>query len=86
MNIFEIANKYKSYLIEKRRFFHLYPEVSFKEYHTSAAIKKELDDMGIPWVSCGYDTGILATITGEKPGKTILLRSDMDALYNGIVI
>jgi amidohydrolase len=80
MNIFEIANKYKSYLIEKRRFFHLYPEVSFKEYHTSAAIKKELDDMGIPWVSCGYDTGILATITGEKPGKTILLRSDMDAL------
>lgn len=80
MNLVEIANKYKSYLIEKRRFFHANPEVSLKEYQTSTAIKKELDAMKIPWVSCGYETGILATITGKKPGKTILLRSDMDAL------
>lgn len=80
MNLFEVANKYQSYLIEKRRFFHAHPELSLKEYHTSAAIKAELDQMGIPWVPCGYETGILATITGKKPGKTILLRSDMDAL------
>lgn len=80
MDIFEISNKYASYLIEKRRFFHTHPELSLKEYQTSATIKKELDLMGIPWVPCGYDTGILATIQGGKPGKTVLLRSDMDAL------
>lgn len=80
MDIFEIGNKYASYLIEKRRFFHTHPELSLKEYQTSATIKKELGLMGIPWVPCGYDTGILATIQGGKPGKTVLLRSDMDAL------
>lgn len=80
LNIFEIAEKYRSYLIEKRRFFHAHPELSFKEYNTSEAIKNELDDMGIPWIPCGGETGILATITGELPGRTILLRSDMDAL------
>lgn len=80
MNIFETADKYHSYLIEKRRFFHARPELSQKEYNTSTAIKQELDYMGIPWIPCGFDTGILATIKGTLPGKTILLRCDMDAL------
>lgn len=34
----------------------------------------------MPYVQCGLETGVLATIKGGKPGKTILIRGDMDAL------
>lgn len=80
MNLKEAAAKYGDYLIEMRRCFHAHPEVSGKEYETSKRIKAELDKFGIAWHPCGLETGILATIQGEKPGKTILLRGDMDAL------
>lgn len=80
MNIQEVASKYNDYLIEKRRYFHMHPEVSTKEYNTSKKIQEELDKMGIEWRPCGLETGVLATIKGAKPGKTILLRGDMDAL------
>ena len=36
--------------------------------------------MGVEWRPCGLETGTLATIQGAKPGKTILLRGDMDGL------
>lgn len=80
MNIQEAASKYNHYVIEKRRYFHMHPEVSTKEYNTSKIIQEELDGMGIEWRACGLETGVLATIEGAKPGKTILLRGDMDAL------
>ena len=80
MNIKEVAAKYADYQIEMRRYFHKHPEVSGKEFETSKAVKAELDKMGIPYRDCGMGTGVLATIEGTKPGKTILLRADMDAL------
>ena len=80
MDIKQIAENYRDYLIEMRRHFHAHPEVSGKEYETSKRVKEELDKMGISWKPCGMETGILATIQGAKPGKTILLRGDMDAL------
>lgn len=80
MNIVDIAKKYETYVIEKRRYFHAHPELSGEELNTSSIIKKELESIGIPWQSCGLNTGIIATITGNKPGRTILLRADMDAL------
>jgi amidohydrolase len=80
MNIKEVAAKYADYQIEMRRYFHMHPEVSCEEFETSKAIKAELDKMGIPYRDCGLKTGILATIEGAKPGKTILLRADIDAL------
>lgn len=80
MNIKETAAKYADYQIEMRRYFHQHPEVSGKEYETSKVIKAELDKIGVKWEACGLQTGVLATITGAKPGKTMLLRGDMDAL------
>ena len=75
MNVQEVAAQYGEYLIEKRRYFHQHPE-----YHTSKAIKEALDEIGVSWRPCGLETGVLVTIQGAKPGKTILLRGDMDAL------
>ena len=80
MTLQKVAEKYGDYQIEMRRYFHKYPEVSGKEYETCKKIREELDKMGIPWVHCGMETGTLATIQGGKPGKTILLRGDIDAL------
>lgn len=80
MDIKKIAASYNDYLIEMRRHFHAHPEISGQEYETSKTIKAELDKYGIEWRPCGMETGVLATIQGAKPGKTILLRGDMDAL------
>ena len=79
MTICELVKKNKEYVINLRREFHKNPEASFKEYNTSKRIKEELDKMGIEYISCA-NTGVVATIEGNYPGKTIALRADMDAL------
>ena len=80
MNILEIAKKYEQYIIDMRRHFHMNPEPSMQEYETSKRVQEELDKMGVEYVVCGNGIGVLATIKGAKPGKTVLLRADMDAL------
>lgn len=80
MDIKAAAEKHAGYLLEMRRYFHAHPELSGREYNTSKKFKEELDKMGVTWKSCGMETGILAEIKGGRPGKTILLRADMDAL------
>lgn len=79
MDIKELARQYKKYVIDLRRKFHEYPELSFEEVNTSRLIRKELDEMKIPYRSIA-GTGIIATISGQIPGKCIALRADMDAL------
>ena len=79
MNVRDITKKYKDYIIEKRRYFHMNPEPSFNEYNTSKVIQEELTKIGIPF-EIFAKTGIIATIKGKSSGKTVLLRADMDAL------
>ena len=79
MNVKDITKKYKDYIIEKRRYFHMNPEPSFNEYDTSKVVQEELTKIGIPF-EIFAKTGIIATIKGQNPGKTVLLRADMDAL------
>jgi len=79
MTIDELAKVNKDYVINLRREFHKNPEASFKEFNTSKRIKEELDKMGIEYVSCA-STGVVATIKGNYPGKTVALRADIDAL------
>ena len=80
MDIQAVAKEYKDYLIEMRRWFHAHAEIGEKEFETSAKIKEELTKYGIDWRPCSLETGVLATVVGAKPGRTILLRADMDAL------
>lgn len=70
----------EEYIVHLRRHFHKYPEVSLKEYQTIERIREELDKIGLSYTNVG-ETGVLATLKGKKgPGKTILLRADIDAL------
>lgn len=75
----ELANKYKEYVINLRREFHMHPELGLQEFRTSARVKEELDKMGISYIASA-GTGVVATIEGSREGKTIALRADMDAL------
>jgi amidohydrolase len=79
MNIRELANEQRQYMIDLRRDFHMHPEPSLQEFRTSGRIKEELDKLGIPYESVA-DTAVVATIKGNYPGKTVALRADMDAL------
>lgn len=63
-----------------RQHLHANPELSFKEFQTSAYIKGILTDWGIPFTEMA-NTGVVGLIKGELPSdKIIALRADMDAL------
>ncbi|MFH2130303.1 MAG: M20 family metallopeptidase [bacterium] len=79
MDVIQLVAPHKQYVIDMRREFHQHPEPSWKETETSRRIKRELDSMGIPYRPAG-DPGLVATIEGAHPGKTVALRADMDAL------
>jgi amidohydrolase len=67
------------YLVDTRKHFHMYPELSSQEYETAKYIKKELDELHIPYETTGVSC-IVATIKGTKEGRTVALRGDIDAL------
>lgn len=79
MNTNEHAAPYKDYVVEMRRHFHMNPELSLEEYETTEFVAKELDKIGVPYERL-TKTGLIATIQGKSSGKTVALRSDMDAL------
>ncbi|WP_292382057.1 M20 metallopeptidase family protein [Methanosarcina sp. UBA289] len=73
------AEAIEAWIIQLRREFHRYPELSFEEYETQKRILKILGDLGIEARKIA-DTGVLATIRGKLPGPCIALRSDTDGL------
>lgn len=77
-NFKNLAASVNDEVVKWRRHFHQYPELSNKEYETSATIKKILGQLGIKFFSAAT-TGVIAEISGKD--KTIIgLRADMDAL------
>jgi amidohydrolase len=67
-------------LVETRRELHMYPELSNREFETAKRISARLTALGIPHETGVAKTGIVATIKGSKPGRTVAIRSDIDAL------
>lgn len=68
-------------IIQLRRHFHENPELSFEEKETSKYIENFYKDKECTVRSnFGDGYGIVVDIKGGKPGKTIALRADMDAL------
>ena len=66
-------------LIELRRDFHRHPELGLREYRTSGIIEDELKRLGMETRRC-HGTGVIGLLRGGKPGNTLCLRSDIDAL------
>lgn len=79
MNILDKARAIEDYIINFRRDLHENPELSGQEFRTQQKIMKELDKLGIPYKKAG-NTSLIAELKGEKSGKTIALRGDVDAI------
>ena len=63
-----------------RRDFHMHPELGFREFRTSGIVAKELEALGLEVTKGVGKTGVVALLEGAKPGPTLLIRFDMDAL------
>ena len=66
-------------VVELRRHIHQHPEVAFEEYETAKFVEKYLKRLKIPTKRL-VKTGVVGLIDSGKPGPTIMLRADMDAL------
>ncbi len=80
MNIKDRAKAIEPTLIAIRRHFHMYPEVSYQEFETSKKIVEILQKLGIKVIDAGLETGVIGLLETGRPGPTIALRGDIDAL------
>ena len=77
----QLAESIFDEILSIRRHLHKIPELSFKEYKTSAYIKSVLITWDIHFTEDIADTGIIVLLKGNNPSsKTIALRADFDAL------
>lgn len=88
MDILESAKALNDRLINIRREFHKYPEISGCEKETSTRVVKHLRELGYEVTEQGGGYGVIADLRGRADGvtdgkahiKTVALRADMDAL------
>jgi hippurate hydrolase len=66
--------------IQLRRRIHRHPEIGLTLPHTQATVREALDGLGLDVRAGQRTTSLVARLTGSRPGPTILLRADMDAL------
>src|SRR3954451_5853371 len=63
-----------------RRHLHANPELSFEEHETAAFVEETLRSLGGLEIERPAGTAVVARLHGSRPGKTVVLRADMDAL------
>ncbi|MGM8214731.1 M20 metallopeptidase family protein [Bacillaceae bacterium W0354] len=78
--VYEKIDSLYEKMVDDRRYLHQHPELSFEEKETSKFISKRYDELGIPYKDNIGGYGVVARIEGGKPGKTVALRADFDAL------
>jgi amidohydrolase len=79
-NFLKQAKELFPYTQSMRRDFHMHPELGFTEVRTGGIVAKELEALGIEVTKGVGKTGVVGYLEGAKPGPTVLLRFDMDAL------
>lgn len=72
--------KLREWVVEIRRDLHMYPETLYNEKRTTQKIKDILEQLGIEAHTFDDMTGVIGIIHGKKPGRTLALRADIDAL------
>lgn len=66
--------------VAQRRDFHMNPEVAFEEVRTAGIIADKLEALGLNTRRGVAETGVVAVLEGATPGRTVLVRADIDAL------
>lgn len=70
----------KEEMISLRRDFHQHPELGMEEKRTAEKISKFMSELGFKVTTGIGKTGVVGLMKANGPGKTLLLRADMDAL------
>ncbi|NME35266.1 MULTISPECIES: M20 family metallopeptidase [Fusobacterium] len=78
--IVKISNEYFEEINTLRKYFHENPELSNKEFNTTKIITEKLLEYGLEIENIGLKTGVSAILKGKYPGKTVIIREDIDAL------
>ncbi|MFI2813019.1 amidohydrolase [Microbulbifer sp. YPW16] len=76
----QLLQKTEDKVIEWRRHIHQNPELGNREVETASYIEKHLEQLGLEVETGIAHTGVVGLLKGGKPGPTVALRADMDAL------
>ncbi len=76
----EAANAVQSDTVSLRRAIHEEPELGLQTPKTMAKVRAALAGLPLEWKTGKSTTGAIAVLRGARPGRTVLLRGDMDAL------
>ena len=74
------ADRIEPKVIEWRRHFHQYPELSNREFKTAEKVAEHLTNLGLKVQTGIAHTGVVGLLKGGRPGPVVALRADMDAL------
>lgn len=74
------AEQIRQQVIDWRRHLHRHPELSFEEQETARFVEETLQTFPGLEITRPTATSVLARLAGSKPGKTLAIRADMDAL------
>ena len=77
--ILKLGQEFEADVIRWRRELHRFPELGGQEFRTAALVAEQAERLGLAVLKVGQ-TGRIAILDTGKPGKTVLLRADMDAL------
>jgi amidohydrolase len=84
MNLIErvapATDRWSEEMTALRRRIHEHPELAFEEHETAKRVEAFLGRLAIPCRTGVAKTGIVALLEGARPGPTIAIRADMDAL------
>ena len=80
MNIDDIAARVTPELVALRKQIHQHPELAFEEHETAKKVSDFLTGLGLQCRTGVGKTGVVAVLEGARPGRTIGIRADMDAL------
>lgn len=78
--IIKATKKWRRKQVAWRRHFHQHPELAFAEHKTTAYLRKTVSSLGLKILPLKMETGLLVELRGKRPGRTVALRSDIDAL------
>jgi amidohydrolase len=67
-------------VVATRRDLHAHPELGFEEVRTAEIVARRLREYGYDVHERIAHTGVVGVMRGTRPGKTVMLRADMDAL------
>jgi len=81
MNFTELLHQHKELIIKLRRDLHMIPEPAYTEKKTSAYVAENLRKQGLEVQTGIAQTGVVGLMKMGGPGKTLMIRSDIDALY-----